>query len=41
MLAFHERLRAGASPAVALAGAQSGLRGTQAALAGFVCLGAG
>ena len=41
MLAFHTHLRAGASPAAALAAAQAGLRGTKAALAGFVCLGAG
>ncbi len=41
MLAFHGQLRAGAPPATALATAQSGLSGANAALAGFVCLGAG
>jgi CHAT domain len=41
MLAFHRRLAAGASPAAALADAQSGLRADRSALAGFLCLGVG
>jgi len=41
LLAFHSELAAGAAPATALAGAQAGLRGNSAALAGFVCLGFG
>ena len=41
MLAFHRRLAAGASPSVALADAQAGLRAERSALAGFLCLGAG
>jgi CHAT domain-containing protein len=41
MLAFHRELMAGASPAVALARAQSRLHGADAVLAGFVCLGSG
>ncbi|MEN3358957.1 MAG: hypothetical protein V7637_2939, partial [Mycobacteriales bacterium] len=44
MLAYHGRLRAGQSPAEALAGAQAELRAADsvagAAAAGFVCLGA-
>ena len=41
MLALHEELVAGRSPAVALAGAQAALGPARAALAGFVCLGTG
>jgi CHAT domain-containing protein len=41
MLAFHRELAGGASPALALARAQAGLRKGSEALAGFVCLGAG
>jgi tetratricopeptide (TPR) repeat protein len=41
MLAFHRELAGGASPALALARAQAGLRKPSEALAGFVCLGAG
>jgi CHAT domain-containing protein len=41
MLAFHEELAAGASPASALALAQTTLRTRSAALAGFVCIGSG
>jgi CHAT domain len=41
MLALHEQLVAGRSPAAALAGAQAGLGPARAALAGFVCLGTG
>ena len=41
MVALHGHLRAGCSPAVALARAQGSLTRRQSALAGFVCLGAG
>ena len=41
MVALHERLVAGRSPAVALADAQAALGPARAALAGFVCLGTG
>ncbi|MCL2418571.1 MAG: CHAT domain-containing protein [Conexibacteraceae bacterium] len=41
MVAFHEQLVAGRSPAAALAGAQAALGPARAALAGFVCLGTG
>jgi CHAT domain-containing protein len=41
MIALHRRLVAGASPAVALAGAQSALDARRAAAAGFICLGTG
>ena len=41
MLAFHEQLAAGASPASALALAQSALRARSTAVAGFVCIGSG
>ena len=46
MIAFHQRLAAGAAPAAALAAAQSELGGrtddrTFAASAGFVCVGSG
>jgi CHAT domain-containing protein len=41
MVAFHEQLMAGRSPAAALAAAQATLGPARAALAGFVCLGTG
>jgi CHAT domain-containing protein len=41
MMAFHRELAAGASPAVALARAQTRLPKGSEALAGFVCLGTG
>jgi hypothetical protein len=41
MVALHERLRAGESPAAALAGAQAAPGARHSALAGFVCLGTG
>jgi CHAT domain-containing protein len=41
MIALHRHLRAGYSPAVALANAQATLTRRHSALAGFVCLGAG
>ena len=41
MTALHRNLAGGASPATALAGAQASMPAREAALAGFVCLGAG
>jgi CHAT domain-containing protein len=41
MIALHEQLVAGRSPAPALAAAQAALGPARAALAGFVCLGSG